>query len=293
MLPAHLMRELRYVEVYTAKRIRNLRAGTYTSRVRGAGFDFDEHRLYRPSDDVRRIDWNVTARLNEPFIRQTHAERELNVLIAVDLTRSMAFGSSRYDKKELTLIVAACLVFSALADQINTGFLIFTDRVVSYRPPRCARGRAWRFLEDLWALPPSGERTAILPAVRFLAGHLKKPSLVFLVSDFVTDEDLAAAGDLKILARRHDVVGVVVEDPAERALPGGGGAVRVKDLESGAEMRVGLSRRLRDDYAEVTRRWSDALTETFYRVPMEHVVVRADHHVIEPLLRLFAARRRP
>ena len=93
MLPAHVIRELRYIEVYTAKRMRTLRVGTYTSRLRGAGFDFDEHRLYRPGDDVRRIDWNVTARLTVPFVRETHADRELNVMIAVDLSRSMAFGT--------------------------------------------------------------------------------------------------------------------------------------------------------------------------------------------------------
>jgi uncharacterized protein (DUF58 family) len=292
MLPDHLTRELRYIELYTAKKMRNLRLGPYTSRLRGAGFDFDEHRLYRPGDDVRRIDWNVTARMNVPFVRETHAERELNVVIAVDLSRSMAFGTTAYAKKELMLFAAACLLFSALADQVNTGFLAFTDRVLTYRPPRRARAQAWRILEELWAIDPARGRTAILPAVRFLASHLKKVSMVFLVSDFITEEDLFGGRDLNVLAARHDVIAVVVEDPAETSLPPGTGAVNLRDLESGAEIRLGLGRAVREEYAELVRRRHDELVRAFYRVPLDHVFVRSDRHVVEPLLRLFAARRR-
>jgi len=130
MIPADVLAELRYLEVYTAKKIRNLRVGPYTSPLRGTGFDFDEHRPYRPGDDVRRIDWNVTARLNAPFLRQTHAERELTVTIALDLSPSMTVGSSRYSKKEVMTFIAASLLFSAVTDQINVGLLAFSDRVL-------------------------------------------------------------------------------------------------------------------------------------------------------------------
>ena len=221
MLPDHLLHELRYIEVYTGRKMPNLRVGTYTSRQRGSGFDFDVHRLYRPGDDVRRIDWNVTARLLVPFVRETHAERELNVTIALDLSRSMAFGTARYAKRELALLAAACLVFSAIADQINTGFLAFSDRVLSYHRPRRTRALAYQLLEELWSLAPGSGGTKVLPAVRFLNRHLRKEGLVFLISDFLTDEDLFASAELKVLAARHDVVAVVVEDPAETALPSG------------------------------------------------------------------------
>lgn len=293
MLPPEIVRELRYIEVYTAKRMRNLRLGTFTSRLRGAGFDFDEHRIYRPGDDVRRIDWNVTARLNAPFVRETHADRELNIVIALDLSRSMTFGPDRRSKKDVMLFVAACLVFSALADQVNIGFLAFTDRVVLYRAPRRTRARAWSMLEELWALdvPPSG--SAVLPAVRYLAGHLKKVSSIFLVSDFITDEDLDHGKDLKVLAATHDVIGVVVEDPREADLPAGHGAIRFRDLESGASVRVGLNEDLRRRYRELTGARRERLADTFYRVPMDHVFVRSDRSAIEPLMRLFAERRRP
>ena len=123
MIPPAVMRELRYLEVYTAKRIRNLRLGAYTSPLRGPGFDFDEHQLYRPGDDVRRIDWNVTARMNAPYVRHTHAERELNVMVALDVSPSMELGTSHYSKKEVLTFITGSLLFSALSDQINTGFI--------------------------------------------------------------------------------------------------------------------------------------------------------------------------
>lgn len=293
MLPDHLLHELRYIEVFTGRKMPNLRVGSYTSRQRGSGFDFDVHRAYRPGDDVRRIDWNVTARLMAPFVRETHAERELNVTVAVDLSRSMAFGTRRYAKKELSLLAAACLVFSALKDQINTGFLGFSDRVLGYHKPRRTRARAYRLLGELWALAPGSGGTKLLPALRFLNGHLKKQGLIFLISDFLTDEDLFASSELKLLAARHDVVAVVVEDPAEAVLPEGNGTIHVRDLESGRERSVGLSDSLRLRYAEAVRQRRAELARSFHRVPIDHVFLRPDRHVVEPLLELFAARRRP
>lgn len=292
MLPEQVLRELRYIEVYTARRMRNLRLGTSRSRLRGAGFDFDEHRLYRPGDDVRRIDWNVTARLNVPFVRETHADRELNVMIAVDLSRSMTFGTRERSKKDVTLFVAACLVFSGLADHVNIGFAAFTDRVVMYAPPRRSRARVWKVLEELWALDAPPAPTAVLPTVRFLAGHLKQVSTVFLVSDFITDENLNGARDLKVLAAKHDVIGVVVEDPAESELPQGRGAIRLRDLETGTALHVGLGEGIRRRYRELVERRRAELIDGFYRVPMDHVFVRSDRSAIEPLLQLFAERRR-
>lgn len=292
MLPDHVMHELRYIELYTARRMRNLRLGPYTSRLRGPGFDFDQHRAYLPGDDVRQIDWNVTARLNAPFVRETHADRELNAVVAVDVSPSMAFGTAAHSKKETMLFVAACLVFSALADQINIGFIAFSDRVLSYHPPRRIRARAWSLLEELWAVNQPAARTGILPVARFLADHLKKISMVFLVSDFISDEDLAGARDLKVLAARHDVIGVVIEDPAEAALPRGTNAISVRDLESGALRRVGLGPTLRREYAELVRRRRAALVDAFYRVPMDYAFVRSDRSVTEPVLEMFASRRR-
>jgi uncharacterized protein (DUF58 family) len=293
MIPGHVLRELRYIEVYTAKRIRNLRVGAYTSPQRGPGFDFDQHQAYREGDDVRRIDWNVTARMNTPFVRHTHAERELNVVIAIDVSRSMDLGTGHSSKKEVMTFITGSLLFSALADQINTGFLAFADRVLVSAPPRRTRAAAWHVLAQCWSAGAPIERgggTKLLPALQHLVRTLKRMSVVFIVSDFMTDEDVFASRELAMLAARHDVIAVVPEDRGETSLPAGKGYLTVRDLESGRQLAVGLGRRAGRRYAEDVKRRRDALMRAFYAVPMDHVFVPTDQSPIEPILSLFARR---
>ena len=290
MIPAAVMRELRYIEVYTAKKIRNLRVGAYTSPLRGPGFDFDEHQPYRPGDDVRRIDWNVTARMNAPFVRRTHAERELNVMIAIDVSRSMELGTSHYSKKEVMTFITGSLLFSALSDQINTGFMAFADRVVAFTQPRRTRAAAWAVLEQCWSLAPQPGPTSIAPALRHLVRTLKKTSVIFIVSDFMTAEDWFAGRDLAVLAARHDVIAVVPEDPAEASLPAGRGYMHMRDLESGRDVAVALGPSSRAVYASEARQRRDALARAFYRASIDHAFVPTSVLPVEPLLELFAKR---
>jgi uncharacterized protein (DUF58 family) len=290
VIPEHVMRELRYIEVYTAKRIQNLRVGPYTSPLRGPGFDFDEHQPYRQGDDVRRIDWNVTARLDAPYVRHTHAERELNVVVAIDASRSMQLGTTHRSKKELMMFITASLLFSAMSDQINTGFLAFADRVLDYSPPRPTRASAWSVLEKCWGVRAGSGRTAILPAVRHLLAVLKRMSVVFMVSDFITDENLFASQELAMLAARHDVIAVVPVDVSEEALPEGRGYVHLRDVESGRRIAVSLSPRTRDVYAAEMRARRGEMARAFYRMSMDHVFVPTDGSPVEPLLSLFARR---
>ena len=293
MIPEHVMHELRYIEIYTGKKIRNQRVGAYQSPLRGAGFDFDEHQPYRPGDDVRRIDWNVTARMDAPYVRHTHAEREMNVMIAMDASRSMELGTSKYSKKEVMMFITGSLLFSALADQINTGFLAFSDRVLASSPPRRTRAAAWSILEQSWSassLSTGSDRTLMLPAITQLLKTLKRMSVVFLVSDFMTDDDVLGSQELAILAARHDVIAVVPEDQSEQSLPRGRGYLRVRDLESGREVAVGLSDRARRRYADQARLRRETLTRAFYRVPMDSLFVETDRSPIEPVLSLFARR---
>jgi uncharacterized protein (DUF58 family) len=292
MIPEHVMRELRYLEVYSAKKIRNLRVGAHPSRLRGTGFDFQELRPYRAGDDVRTIDWSVTARMNAPYVRETRAERELDVMIALDVSGSMELGTSHASKKEALAVITASLLFSALSDQICIGFLAFAGKVVDYIPPRRARADAWTILERLWALAPQPGPTTILPAVRALVSKLKRLTVVFLVSDFKTNEDVFGSGDLSVLAAHHDVIGVIPEDPAESALPAGLGYLRMRDLESGRAETIGLGRRARAAYSERAQQRREALTQAFYRVPMDHAFVRTDQNPVEQMLSLFATRVR-
>ena len=290
MIPEEVMRELRYIEVYTAKKIRTLRVGAYTSPLRGPGFDFDEHQPYRPGDDVRRIDWNVTARMNAPYVRHTHAERELNVMIALDVSRSMELGESYRSKKEVMTYITGSLLFSALSDQINTGFMAFADRVVAFSQPRRTRGAAWAVLEQCWSLAPQPGATAIVPAVRHLVRTLKKTSVVFLVSDFMSDEDLFGSRDLAVLAARHDVIAVIPEDPSETTLPAGRGYVHVRDLESGRGVAVALGAHSRRTCAAEAQRRRESLARAFYRASIDHAFVPTNGSPVEPMLELFARR---
>ena len=290
MIPEHVMHELRYIEVYTAKKIRNQRVGVYQSPLRGSGFDFDEHQAYRPGDDVRRIDWNVTARMGTPFVRHTHAEREMNIMIVMDVSRSMTLGSSGYSKKEALTFITGSILFSALSDQINTGFLAFSDRVLACSQPRRTRAAAWAVLEQCWSASSPSRRTLMRPALSELLRSLKRMSVIFLVSDFMTEDDALGSGELAQLAARHDVIAVVPEDPAERELPPGGGYLRVRDVETGRSASIGLGRGARARYAaEITAR-REALTKAFYRVPMDHVFVPTDQSPVLPVLAMFARR---
>jgi uncharacterized protein (DUF58 family) len=285
------MRELRYIEVATARKIRNQRVGTYQSPLRGPGFDFDEHQPYRPGDDVRRIDWNVTARMGAPFVRHTHAEREMNVMVAMDVSRSMRLGTTVHSKRETLTYISGSILFSALSDQINAGFLAFSDRVLMSTPPRRTRAAAWTVLEQAWALQPSSSRTLMLPVVRHLATSLKRMSLIFIVSDFVTDDDVLASPELAQLAAKHDVIAVVPEDRAETELPAGSGYVHMRDVESGRRVAVGLGRQARQGYAAAVERRREALARAFYRVPMDHVFVPTTGSPVLPVLSLFARRK--
>lgn len=291
MIPPDVMRELRYLEVYTAKKIRNLRVGPYTSPLRGSGLDFDEHRPYRAGDDVRRIDWNVTARLNAPFLRQTHAERELTVIVAVDVSESMAFGASGHSKKEAMTFIAASLLFSAASDQINVGLLAFSDRVLHWSPPRRAAGRVWQILDTLWEIETANARTRLLPALQHLAARLKSMAMICIVSDLITDEDVFGTGGLRALSAKHDLIAIIPEDPAETALPAGTGTIRLRDPESGRAVSVALNRATREAYAAAVRRRRTAIVDGCYGASIDHVFVRTDQPVTEPLLELFARRR--
>lgn len=291
MIPENVVRELRYIEVSTARKIRNMRPGAYTSKLRGSGFDFDQHRHYRPGDDVRTMDWNVTARMNAPYVKQTHEERELNMVIAVDVSRSMEYGTGRLSRKDVLTFVTGSLLFSAASDRINTGFLGFSDRVLSYVPPRAPKASAWALLKSLWSLKSSPTQTQILPAVKHLNRELKQMSVVFVVSDFLTGEDLRYNNSLKALAAKHDVIAVVIEDPIEDRLPAGAGYMRIRDMESEKTITVGLNDQNRTAWREAFRRHREQLIECFYACQIDHVVVRSGEDFLEPLMNVFERRK--
>ena len=235
------MQELRYIEVATGRKIRNQRVGTYQSPLRGPGFDFDEHQPYRPGDDVRRIDWNVTARMGAPFVRHTHAEREMNVMVAMDVSRSMALGTTAHSKREaMTYISGLDPVLRAVgSDQRRASLRSPTGCCCRRRRSGRARRRGRCSSRPGRSSRPRRRRCCCRSSVTCTS--LKRMSVIFIVSDFVTDDDVLASPELAQLAPKHDVIAVVPEDRAETELPAGAGYVQMRDIESGRR-RVGRPR---------------------------------------------------
>ena len=290
MIPAHLVRKVQAIELRSRKRVRTPRAGVHASAVRGAGFEFEQHRPYRPGDDVRRIDWNATARVGVPFVREARAERDLQMVLAVDLTPSMQFGAVGRSKHEALVLTTASLLFAALGDRISSGVLGFTNRVLDWSAPVADPGAAWTALRRVWDARPDGAPVRLQPLVRYLLETLQRTTLVFLVSDFDGDEDLTGSPELAVLAGRHDVVAIVLEDPAELKLPEGSGFVRVRDVETRVEVVVPLNDATRARYLTQVQQRRRMLQATFYRTGIDHVFVNTQRDVLAPVLALFAGR---
>jgi uncharacterized protein (DUF58 family) len=210
--PLSLLTEVKRLEIVTRGAVNTLLQGSYKSTFRGRGLEFHQVREYTPEDDVRSIDWNVTARLNAPFVKQFVEERELHLVLAVDLSASLRHGSGPFSKRECALRLCSALAFAATRQQDRVGLLVFTDRVEYFLPPKKGRGAAMRVVRELSGFQPLGRRTDYRPAFRMLTRALRRRSVLFLISDFT---DPVPMEDLAVLARRHDLVTAVIKDPLE------------------------------------------------------------------------------
>jgi uncharacterized protein (DUF58 family) len=292
MLPQTLIDRLRYVEIFTDRAVKNHRAGAYLSRIRGRSFEFDEHKPYQPGDDTRQIDWNVTARMQMPFVKRELEEKELGVLIMVDLSRSMLFTSTGQSKKDLAVEAAAVLAFSAAADNINTGLVAFTDRVECHIPPKTGTVHAWRLIETLYGLKPRGSKTAFGPAMEAVNSVLKHTALVFCLSDFMEAGAFWDSQFLTGIVHRVDFVPVILEDRWEEALPETSGFVRLRDPETGEERVLTLSPRKAGQYREILRERSAKLRTRFYRLGLDHVALRTEDDYLNKIMTFLLTKKK-
>ena len=280
-----MLRQVRLLELRTRGLVNTVFSGEYHSVFKGTGMEFAEVREYQPGDEVRSIDWNVTARMRHPYVKRYIEERELTVMLAADLSGSQRFGTVTRFKMATEL--GAVLAMSAIRNNDRVGILLFTDRVEHVVPPRKGRRHAMRVIRDLLLLDPVGHGTDIGGAIDYLMKMLPNRAIVFLLSDFV---DPNAERPLKLLAQRHDVVAVTVEDPRELALPDIGLA-RFADPETGATVEVNTSDpRVRAGYDEALRAERTARTHLLRRLAIDEIAVRTDRSYIEPLLRFFRRR---
>ena len=292
MIPQNLTEELRYIEIYTSKAARDHRVGDYRSPLKGQGFAFDQHKPYVQGDDYRRIDWNVTARLRQPYVKKAFEDKEINALIMADLSRSMAVGSEAQSKKELLLQVAATAAFSAFRDNMAVGLLGYTDKIEIDIPARKGRTHLWHVLQTLWDYKPRGIRTDFSVALTELHRRLKHSTVIFCLSDFITEQNIFENRALKYLAQRHDFIPLILEDAWEGALPAGSGFIRLHDAESAGEMLLDLSPKKTALYEGMMHDRKVALKRGFYRLHLDHLFLRPGEPFLDALMGLFLARRR-
>jgi uncharacterized protein (DUF58 family) len=290
---AEIMRQVRRIELRTRGLVTSRFSGEYHSVFKGQGLEFVEVRPYLPGDDVRAIDWNVSARTGETHVKKYVEERELTVLLAVDLSASQRFGTRGRFKSEMVAEVAATLAMSAIRNNDRVGLLVFTDRVEAFVPPAKGRRHVLRIVRDLLAFRPAGRGTDLPGAIRHAVRALRSRSIVFIVSDFHTPGAAdALQRALAGAAARHDVVPVVLSDPAETTLPDVG-VLRLVDPETGGTVTVDTgSAAARRGFAAAVEAERSTLQGAFRRLGLDVVALRTDEPVSAGVLAFFRQRER-
>ena len=282
-----VLRQVKLLELQTRGLVNSLFTGEYRSVFKGQGMEFAEVREYQPGVEVRSIDWNVTARMGRPFVKRYIEERELTVMLAVDLSGSERFGTRGRFKSELASELAAVLAMSAIRNNDRVGAVLFTDRIEHVVPPRKGRRHALRLMRDLLVFEPTGSRTDLPAALEFTGKMLGHKSIIFVVSDFQAED---IEHPLKLLAQRHDVVAVTVDDPSEQTLPDIGLA-RFVDPETGATLDVDTSDpAVRAEFAATVEEELTTRRRLLRLLAIDEIPVHTDGSVVEPLIRFFRAR---
>jgi len=289
MIPADLFQKIRRLEIRIRGVVENVFGGEYQSAFKGRGIEFAEVRPYQVGDDIRNIDWNVSARMDETYVKVHEEEREQTVMLVVDISGSEDFGSHGKRKREIAAEVGAVMAFSAVQNNDKVGLLLFSDEVEAFIPPKKGRRHVLRCIREVFTAEPSSRGTDLKAALQHLLRILRRRSIVLCISDFF-DEGYEPM--LRAVSRRHDTVAVELIDPREENLPPVG-LLDLTDAETGETVTVDTrSRRTREAYeraAQERRRRTDAL---FRRIQVGHVPIRTDEDYVEPLIEFFRRRNR-
>lgn len=294
METAELLKKVRRIEIKTRGLTRQIFAGQYHSAFKGRGMAFNEVREYQVGDDIRSIDWNVTARYNQPFVKVFEEERELTVMLLIDVSGSLNFGSTQQFKRDVITEVAAVLAFSAIQNNDKIGVILFSNRVEKFIPPQKGRKHILRIISELLNFEPSGKETNISEALRFLTNAIKKRCTAFLISDFIDfDESLGQprfTDAISIANNKHDVVAIRIYDDRETQMPPVG-LVRFADAETGNYFWVDTANH---QVLELYRNWwntsTDYLKQAFTKARVDWISVRTDEDYVKPLMLLFKRR---
>ncbi|NOZ60822.1 MAG: DUF58 domain-containing protein [Calditrichaeota bacterium] len=287
MIPKEILKKVKRIEIMTRGLVNDVFSGEYHSVFKGRGMEFSEVREYQPGDDIRTIDWNVTARMGHPFVKVFEEERELTVMLLVDVSSSGEFGTFERMKAEIATEICALLAFSAIKNNDKVGLVIFTDRIEKFIPPKKGKSHVLRVIRELLYHKPEGTKTDIAGALEYLNRVTRRRSVVFLVSDFINADYEKA---LQIANRRHDVVAITVTDPREVEMPNVG-FVELEDAETGeivlVDTSVGSVRQL---YQRNTTGDIKSRERLFRSINIDHIDIRTDKPYIEPLIKFFRVR---
>jgi uncharacterized protein (DUF58 family) len=282
-----LLKRVRKIEIKTRGLSKNIFAGEYHSAFKGRGMAFSEVREYQYGDDIRNIDWNVTARFSHPYIKVFEEERELTVILLIDVSGSRNFGTQTQLKRNMITEIAAVLSFSAIQNNDKIGVILFSDQVEKFIPPKKGRQHILRIIRELIDYEPASLGTNIAEALRYFTNAIKKRSTAFLISDFM-DADYEEA--LRIAHKRHDLIALNIYDLRETELPRAG-MVRLRDAETGKSIWVDTgSRRIRESYAAYWKREIGNFRELMLRTGLDSAIIRTDEDYVNPLVSLFKRR---
>lgn len=287
MEATELLKRVRKIEIKTRGLSKNIFAGEYHSAFKGRGMAFSEVREYQYGDDIRNIDWNVTARFSHPFIKIFEEERELTVILLVDVSGSRNFGTQTQLKKNMITEIAAVLSFSAIQNNDKIGVIMFSDRVEKFIPPKKGRQHTLRIIRELIDFQPESQGTDLSEGLRYFSNAIKKRCTAFLISDFM-DEDYEEA--LRIANKRHDLIALNIYDLRETQLPKAG-MVRLRDAETGKSAWIDTgSRRTRERFGEYWNRKHEEFRDLMMRTGLDSVSIRTDEDYVRPLMNLFKRR---
>ena len=293
MLPKEIFEKVRRIEITTNRLVTDVFAGQYHSVFKGQGMEFDEVREYTFGDDVRMIDWNVTARTGKPHVKKFVEERELTVMILVDVSPSCRFASVNALKSQLAAEIAALLAFSAIRNHDKVGLIIFTDRIEKFIPPVKGLKNVLRIIREVLYFKPEGTSTDIVGAVEYLSRVVHKRSISFLISDFIEGKKNVFEGLKKKLAiahKRHDLIAVTLNDPRELTLPDCG-LLSLQDAETGKEVLVDSSSpKVRENYSKTNRQRLEKRKNLFRSIGMDFIDISTDRSYVDEVIKFFLRR---
>lgn len=289
MLSSKIIQQIRHIELKAGHLVNDALAGEYVSVFRGVGMEFDKVREYEPGDDVRTIDWNVTARVNSPYVKIYKEERELTLMLLVDLSSSQSFGSTGCFKNEAATELAAILAFLATKNNDKVGLILFSDHVEHFIPPKKGRSHVWRIIREIFTHKAKGTGTNLKTALDYFNSVSKRRSLCFLLSDFYSEN---YEKSLELAAHRHDLICVNISDPSERELPKSG-LVELQDAETGEYLLVDTDdERFRTAFKVRVEKAEEQRRLFFQRQKIDFFSVNTEHSVVQPLIRYIHQRER-